>query len=241
MTKIAKKLVLASAIGAAGFAFAVEANAVRLSFKPVAGGYNSGKDASGEWYAVCGSKDATFAGITADCKAVDTEDDVVFGTLKVNSAGLVTCAFDKGDYNNFFVYLLDTRDTAGAASATAPTVVNGVKEVASNIESGTASNLVNADASGKAFGFTAAPAGITEAKISKIDATSDPENVLITVTGTHAAIKYNVSEGADPAAAAAAETPASDVQAGGAAEVTFPVKKSPDGGAQFFQLMRQPL
>jgi len=242
MSKIAEKFVLAIALAAmaGGSALAVEANCVRLSFKPVAGTYLDGTtDASAEWYAVCGSKDAVFAGITADCKAVDPVDDKIYGCLKANNLGRITCTFDQDGRSHFFVFLLDTRGATGAASAAYPTVVNGVKEVV-DVESSAVASLAFADATANAFGFSAIPSDLTtEARIAGIDASSDPENIIITVEGVHKALQYNVRTDSDAGKVAEgglADTPKTSETG----TVQFTVPKTGDR-AQFFRLVRQPL
>ena len=78
MNKIARNLVLACAVGLAGYAFAGEGNAI-ITFKTEADYYADGTPVkAGEWYALCWSKSDTFSGLNTNCSLVDTTNDKVF-------------------------------------------------------------------------------------------------------------------------------------------------------------------
>ena len=235
MKNMVKYLSVAATAMLCGIVQAVDVTCVRLSFEPEDVGTRTT-----EWYAVCGSKNAEFGGITADGKVVNP-DDTIYGFLKVNNLGRITCTFDQGEMDYFFVYLLDTTDTDGHVAASKPTVINGLqKKVTATIEEGAVSALSLVTASGATMGFTAEPSDAASAKIVAIDAASNPDKVLITVEGTHPALKYNVRNseavvGIDEANLG--DTPRTSTTG----TVTFEVEKNAESGAQFFKLVRQPL
>ena len=196
-----------------------------------------------EWYAICWSQDSEFADITADCKATGA-DDVILKTLRVNSYGEIHTVIDQDDIPGaggyFFVYLLDTRNTngdvAGAVGESGtPTMVNGKKEVASEV---TSLWTGACDASGKTYTITAVPDGAADLQITNIDA-SNPDYVELTVTGLHPSLQYNVRTSDDPANVSKGNL--DQPQAGKVGEAKFKISKSETGGAQFFQVTRQPL
>lgn len=217
-----------------------------IKFTPVGQGtYGDGATAvdAGEWYAICWSQDNVFADITADCKATGA-DDVVLKTLRVNSYGEIHTVIDQDDIPGkggyFFVYLLDTRSPDGVVASSVgesgtPTMVNGKKEVvceATNLFTG------ECDASGKTYTLTADPNGAADLQITKVDA-SDPDYVELTVTGLHPSLQYNVRTSDDPAKVGNGNL--DNPQASQTGEAKFKIRKSETGGAQFFQVMRQPL
>lgn len=244
-----KYLSAAAAVMLCGAAFAGLPTFIK--FTPVGQGtYGDGVTAVGanEWYAICWSQDNQFDDITADCKATGS-DDVVLKTLRVNSYGEIHTVIDQDDIPGtggyFFVYLLDTRNTSGAVAETnptdateeAPAMVNGKKEVvceATSLFTGAC------DASGKTYTLTALPEGAAEnVAITAIDVTSDPANVLITVEGIHASLQYNVRTSDNPSGIA--EGALDEPKASATGTIQFSIPKSETGGAQFFQVTRQPI
>lgn len=235
MKSVVKYLSTAAAAVLCNMAQAVDVTCVRLSFEPEDVGTRTT-----EWYAVCGSVNEEFSGITADGAAVDPSDKI-YGFLKVNNLGRITCTFDRDGMDHFFVYLLDTADAEGVVPDSKPTVINGLqKKVSATIEDNSLSALSLVNASGTTMGFTAEPSGASDARIVAIDPTSKADKVLITVEGTHPALKYNVRNSEDVAdinEAALGDKPRTSETG----TVTFEVEKNTESGAQFFKLVRQPL
>lgn len=138
MNKIARNLVLACAVGLAGYAFASTQNTV-IPFSSTGDKYGDGEYViDNEWYVLCWSPNETFGGFDDTLTPLVSDDKVIVAVPFAKDHGCsVTFNVSPGkvaDGGNFFVYLLDTRVSANsletskvenAAGLTVPASVKG--------------------------------------------------------------------------------------------------------------------
>lgn len=247
---------VAAAMVGGAFANAVSQDDTIITFSTKGDTYVDGSTVlKGEWYALCWSADANFAGITADCKAADPYDsetnpagDAVIACLPnadgqgncVNTIVIIKSASRYAHTGYYFIYLLDTRNADGTAVAPGvdgkPTSVNGTTVVVNGAAaSAEGYNNISAPAvvTSADYDETALPADATDPVISKINPAG--EAVEITVENMHKAVKYNIRKGS---ALGNVMTLHPDHPLTGVTETVFSLPKD---DARFFQVVRQPL
>jgi len=168
--------------------------------------YPDGTNVTDEWYALCWSKESTFAGLKFDCTPVNANDKVVekqkdspvqvwkdgqclhFLTFRID--------WDTAQGGKFYVVRLDTRGKDGAAAATSPE--NLLQAVIVSAESNASSPTTDAKAvTGSAWGDSVIDEGTAGYKLPTITGFDvlDDGNVQIQVADMMPNVKYNVKMG----------------------------------------------
>lgn len=249
--KFSKLGVMFAAASIAVGAFADAAN-VLVSFSTEADYYADGTSVKdGEWYALCWSPRTTFGGLDLACKPVVSGDRVLIlaplakdGHCPYTLFQLTTSEVPSGS-GYYFVFVLDTRNAAGTAVASAGTR-DGRNVPATEVNGMTVSKNFSASASvGQGVvdsGETVASVDwsesvvvgdITTASITAIKV--ENSKVKLTVEGMMPGVKYNVQMGSSPNALTSY---ALEVPKTVADDATFELAPS---DARFFKIVRQPL
>lgn len=236
MKNSAKNLFMALAVIAAGGAFAA-ANDTVITFSAGPAKYADGTQVKeGEWYALCSTTDGAFDGITADGKAVNSEEKVLAilkladkngacptTILQIDSA-LVTAN------TSFSLLLLDTRGVDGKVAAATPTAINSTQAILADVTAGTATGDTTA-----AISETALPADFADYGNPSIDSFEVVDGTAyFKVSKLHPALRYTIKKGATVQDVSKSGV---DFDAKTAAGV-IPVAAD---DANFFQVVRKPI